>query len=524
MKWSNLNIGGKIAIGFVMVLLLIFGLGVTDFFGLLEIRDQSGFVLDICTLGYDFAQREIDHLLWVAALRDSIEARDPNFTIELDPTRCQLGRWLGGDERKEMEAAIPGLAPIIAGLEEEHRHLHNSAGSIRASLTDAPDQAETIFKTQTQLHLEEIRAGLNGIKQQLQILGTESTEEIAGAIAAGINRSGMLLLTSVVIGTVMSWLITRSIIRPIRLLNHAMLTASEGDLTITVDYDANDETGRMVKLFNKMLSNLNSIIGASKTAVTETVSSSQTMSAAVEEVSSSIEQVATSATQFASSVTAISDHTQRINEEAQETGRMAKVGTERITSCMESMLMIEEASDTTSQAIASLKEASQEIVKIVQVVTDIADQTNLLSLNAAIEAARAGEYGHGFAVVAEEVRKLAEQTKTNLQEVNHLVANLETQMNTAVESTNISREKVHQGALVVKETTESLQNIVKRITDIMEQLKIISDRTQEQAALSQEIAAMTEEQSAATHGIAQSSVDLANIAQNLEDVIKRLNV
>ncbi|HKM17638.1 MAG TPA: methyl-accepting chemotaxis protein, partial [Limnochordia bacterium] len=200
------------------------------------------------------------------------------------------------------------------------------------------------------------------------------------------------------------------------------------------------------------------------------------------------------------------------------------VGTERITSCMESMLMIEEASDTTSQAIASLKEASQEIVKIVQVVTDIADQTNLLSLNAAIEAARAGEYGHGFAVVAEEVRKLAEQTKTNLQEVNHLVANLETQMNTAVESTNISREKVHQGALVVKETTESLQNIVKRITDIMEQLKIISDRTQEQAALSQEIAAMTEEQSAATHGIAQSSVDLANIAQNLEDVIKRLNV
>ena len=161
---------------------------------------------------------------------------------------------------------------------------------------------------------------------------------------------------------------------------------------------------------------------------------------------------------------------------------MARAGSERINSCMESMLMIEEASDTTVKAIASLKEASREIVKIVQVVTDIADQTNLLSLNAAIEAARAGEYGHGFAVVAEEVRKLAEQTKSSLQEVNHLVANLETQMNTAVQSTTISRDKVHQGALVVKETTESLQNIVKRITSIIDQLKIISDRTQEQAA------------------------------------------
>ncbi len=524
MRWSNLGIGTKITIGFVIVLLLILGLGVTDFFGLVKIRDQSSFVLDICTLGYDFAQREIDHLLWVATLRDSIDAHDPNFTIELDPNRCQLGRWLGGIERDELEKTIPKLAPVIAELEDYHRQLHNSARTIQTNLTDDPDHAATIFQDQTQVHLAEIRARLDTIKQQLQTLGTESTADITNSIAASINRSWIMLLSAVIIGLMMALFNTRSITRPIRLLNNAMLTASRGDLTVTVDYDANDETGVMVKSFNKMLAGLNDMIGASKKAVTETVASSQTMSAAVEELSSSIEQVAASATQFASSVTAISEHTQRINEEAQETGNMARVGTERITSCMESMLMIEEASETTTKAIASLKEAAGQIVKIVQVVTDIADQTNLLSLNAAIEAARAGEYGHGFAVVAEEVRKLAEQTKSSLQEVNHLVANLEVQMNTAVESTTVSRDKVHQGTVVVKETTDSLQNIVKRITDIMEQLEIISDRTQEQAALSQEIAAMTEEQSAATHGIAHSSVELANIAQNLEDTIKRLNV
>jgi len=524
MRWSNLSIGFKISIGFISVLVLIIGVGVIDVIGLLAIRGQSDYVLDILSLRYDFAQREIDHLSWVATLRDYIDAHNPDFTIELDPNRCQLGRWLGGEQRQEVEANIPELAPIIAELEDYHRQLHNSARSIQASLTVDPNQATGIFQSETQAHLAQIRTRLNTIKQQLQSMSAEANEVITDTIVARINRSLIMLLASVILGILAAVYNTRSITKPIRLLNSAMLAASAGDLTVKVDYDANDEIGKMVKAFNKMVTGLNAIIGASKKVVSETVSSSNTMSAAVEELSSSIEQVAASASEFAISVTAISEHTQRISQEAQETGNMAKAGSERINSCMESMLMIEEASETTAKAIASLKEASREIVKIVQVVTDIADQTNLLSLNAAIEAARAGEYGHGFAVVAEEVRKLAEQTKSSLQEVHRLVANLEAQMNTAVESTAISRDKVHHGALVVKETTESLQAIVKRISDIMGQLKVISDRTQEQAALSQEIAAMTEQQSAATHGIAQSSVELADIVQTLEDTIKQLTV
>lgn len=524
MKWSDLTIGKKIGLGFTLVLVLMLVFGLSNFFGLFSIRDQNTVVLDTSDLIYDFAQREIDHLFWVSRLRDLIDARSPDFDIELDPTKCRLGQWLLSPERAEIEKEIPGLAPIIAELENNHRYLHSSAQKIQGALPNNHLQASSIFTSETQPRLTEIRASLESISDALFVVRTDSSEKITNTIAASILRSHFVLAAAVSLGIILAVVITRSITKPIKLLTNAMLHASSGDLTVVVEYESCDEAGIMVKSFNKMVSGLKEMIAAAKNAALETSSASQTASASVEELSASIEQVATVATEFASSVTAISEHTQKINEQAQETGKVAQLGSNRIESCMESMQMIEEATETTTAAINSLKEASKEIIKVVQVVTEIADQTNLLSLNAAIEAARAGEFGHGFAVVAEEVRKLAEQTKTSLQEVNNLAATLESQMNTAVESISSSRAKVNQGAMVVKETTGSLRNIVERINDIIEQLQIISDRSQDQAASSQEIAAMTEEQSAATHGIAQFAVNLSRVAQNLEDIIKKLSV
>ncbi len=522
--WSNLSISKKMAVGFALVFILLLLLGLSNYFGLSTIGERSDLVLRTSDLIYDFDQREIDHLLWVLRLGELIDDNNADFDIQLDHTQCMLGQWIYSSARTDLEEYIPDLKETLLEFEREHQQLHESAQRIQAVLGTDHEQALLIYRNETKPTLDSIRVIFNQIAQSLHTFRTEIEADIANVLETNLLFSMILPIVAVVVGSVMAFLITRRIVFPIKLLTNALHETSMGDLRVAIDYTANDETGIMIKSFNKMLTNLNEIITASKVATTETVAASQNSSAAVEELSASIEQVATSATHFATSATLISEQTQNINLEAQKTGELAQTGSERIESCMESMLMIEQASDLTSDAMEGLRNASDQIVKVVQVVTDIADQTNLLSLNAAIEAARAGEYGHGFAVVADEVRKLAEQTKSSLQEVNHLVANLDSEMNSAIKSTNTSRTKVRQGTEVVKETTVSLQTIVKQISSIMVQLRTIADKTQEQAALSEEIAAMTEEQSAATSGIAESSVDLANIAQSLEDFIEKFSV
>lgn len=525
MKWSNILIGKKIGSGFTLVIMLVLILSVLNYLGLISIHDSSHEVLEISDLIHTLALREIDHLLWSERLRDIIDTGMISDTdIELDPHKCELGQWLNSDLRVHIEEIIPDAVSILQELTHHHSKMHLSAERVLGAVVANSNQAADIFREETQAYLEQTRSLLDKLADSLDYYRLETTDKMNTTIHSFIERSIFVPIIAVIFGVVMALIITLTITKPIKLLTTAMVDAAAGDLTVFVPYQSQDESGVMVRSFNQMVSNLKDVIGTSQQTVNRTVEASQSTSTATEELNASIEQVAASVTQLAASATEISVQTQKINEAAQETGELARTGSEKIESCMESMLLIEEASDETTAAINNLRVASKEIAKIVHVVTDIADQTNLLSLNAAIEAARAGEYGHGFAVVAEEVRKLAEQTKASLAEVNTLVNNLDTQMNSAVSSTNISREKVSQGTIVVKETTESLQEIVTQITSIMDQLRIIADKTQEQAATSQEIAAMTEQQAASTDGIASVTVELLHAAQQLEDIIKRLSV
>lgn len=525
MKWTDLSVGKKLGVGFALVLIWLLAVGLFNHLGILNIRNHGDELLLAGDLRQTLTLREIDHLLWSDRLRDILdEGSSAHFDVELDPTKCQLGRWLLSDERRRLEEMLPDSQVLIKNLEESHAKMHATATKISNVIGKDANSARTIFYNETKPFLTELRGYLAETRTMLGQYQLEASENIVKINQSTLSWSTVLLIVGLISGIFMAILINRSIRKPIGLLTTVMTKAASGDLTVSADYKAADEPGLMVKSFNIMLKNIKEIIATSKKVIVETVSASQTMSAASEELSASVEEIASSATHFASSATEISDETVRINEAAQETERLARTGSERIESCLESMLTIEAASDDTVKAISSLKSASQEIVKIVQVVTNIADQTNLLSLNAAIEAARAGEHGRGFAVVADEVRKLAEQTKNSLGEVDKIVANLEQQMGFAVASTNVSRQKVSEGAITVRETTASLKMIVEQITNIMKQLKVISVQTQEQAAASEQIAAMTQEQAASTQEIARSSVDLANIVQDLENIIQQLTV
>lgn len=524
MKWSNIYIGKKIAIGFVLVLILQCILGISAYNGLNALREKSEQATELSNLINEFSLREVDHLNWVARLKDLLAVRSADFDIELDPTRCKLGQWLNSQERKDLEVYYPGIKTTLADLEHHHASMHASAAKMQKVLAEDYAAAEHVFFVETEPALTKMRSLFSELNESLAQLYQQTSQRVVMVTNSSVQSSVIFLSVAFIVAVIMVIVLTRSITKPIKMLNNAMMAASQGDLTVAVNYDATDELGVMVQSFNKMVRSLNDILTASHNAVAKTVAASQNTSNAVREISAASEQIATSATEFANSATLINEQTNKINLHAQKTEKLAQEGSMRIESCIESMLMIEAASDTSSQAITELKEAVQQIMRVIQVVTDIAEQTNLLSLNAAIEAARAGEYGSGFAVVAEHIRKLSDQTKASLQEINNLAANLEKQMHTAVLTTNASRDKVQRGVELVRDTTKTMQDIVRQISEMMIQLHTIAEKTQEQAVLGQEIAAMTEEQSAATNEIAESAEELSNVAQHLDDVVKQLLV
>ena len=482
MRWRNLRIGRKIGIGFGLVLALLGSLAISNYISVQRIHSSAEQVLDSGELIHTLMMREIDHLLWVDNLRTILDSQGPSeVELELDPDRCRLGQWLNSEERRQLEELSPSVMAALAELDVHHRRMHESARQIQVDVTANASLARQTYMNETRQDLLVVRERLAQVTSVVDQHRLAAAKEMDAITHGALNRSIYLPVAALVVGVVMAVAITSSISRPVRLLAGAMIEAAEGNLNVSVDYQAEDEAGQMVTAFNAMITALQRIIAVSKRTVTDTVNASQLLSTASEELSAAVQEVASSATYFATSATEISEETQGINEAARKTGELAKTSSEKTASCMETMLSIQRASHETAAAIDSLKSASEQIGKIVQVVTNIADQTNLLSLNAAIEAARAGEYGQGFAVVADEVRHLAEQTKSSLQEIDGIVANLKSQMDTTIHFTNSSREEVDRGTAVVKETTESLNQIVSQVSE-KGQLQTIAVRTQEQAA------------------------------------------
>ncbi|HHV44950.1 MAG TPA: HAMP domain-containing protein [Firmicutes bacterium] len=523
MRWANLKIGTKIGLSFSLILGLLLALSIFNFIGVSRVYRSGREVLNTGNLMNTLTLREIDHLLWSERLNELVDLGDPSeFDLELDPTRCRLGQWLNSEERRQVEELSPELAKTLQELSEHHVHMHGTAARIRDVLETA--QAKQIFWNETKPALEELRARLTKTRTLLEEYRLAAADQMSHFTQQSRDRSIYLPVIALVLGVVFSAIIGRGITKPIGLLTATMAKAAAGDLTVSVDYQGQDEIGVMVDSFNRMLGALKEVVAASRKAVAETVSASQMVATANEELSASIDQIACSATEFADSSVRISQKIMNINQAAQETGELARTGSAKINSCLESIQSIEGASEETVTAMHQLREAAKEIVTVVNVISEIADQTNLLSLNAAIEAANAGEYGQGFAVVADQIRKLAVQTKASLEKVDDLVSNLHALMDVAANSTNLSREKVAQGAITVKESTESLNAIVARVAEIIDQVQTIAEMTQQQAATSQQIAAATQEQSALTQGLADSSHQLANIAQRLEEIISQLSV
>ncbi|GIO27032.1 methyl-accepting chemotaxis protein [Ornithinibacillus bavariensis] len=375
------------------------------------------------------------------------------------------------------------------------------------------------------------------------------------------------LIVSTIIGILLVLIISRAVSRNLNKVVKVSDQIASGDLSVEqIDYQGKDEIGRLSRSINDMSTNLREMI-KNVTHVSEFVTSQseeltqsanevkvgseqvastmQELAAGTETQANSASDLANGMSQFSVKVKEASENGGVVRESSQKVLTMTEDGTKLMEDTTRQMLKIDQDVRDTVKKMKALDDKTKKITELVTVIRDVADQTNLLALNAAIEAARAGEHGKGFAVVADEVRKLAEQVSVSVTDITEIVNGIEEESKAVSESLTVSYEEVEHGTVQIAATGETLMNIKKAVNEMTDNISTITNNLteivagsekmqrsiEEIAAISEESAAGVEETSASTEQtssimeeVAGSSEELAKLSEELSGLVHKFKL
>ena len=357
-------------------------------------------------------------------------------------------------------------------------------------------------------------AALDGLEK----INIEQSQKESNAALATANSAKVwiiiLLLASILIGLTFVILFSRAMIAPLKRLSSDAEQVASGDLGVEVQVGSDDEIGQLAQSFEKMVNNLREMIGTladSSSQVSESSAEMQTnavqMADGAETVAIQAITVATASEEMSATSGDIAQNCQMAAEGAERANQAAEHGTEVVAKSISVMHRIAERVQSSAKTVENLGHRSDEIGAIVGTIEDIADQTNLLALNAAIEAARAGEQGRGFAVVADEVRALAERTTKATREIGQMIKAIQQETKIAVSAMEEGVSEVEQGTEEATRSGEALRNIQDEINALHMQV--------------QQIATAAEEQTATTSEISNNIHNITEVAQNTVEGARR---
>jgi methyl-accepting chemotaxis protein len=342
------------------------------------------------------------------------------------------------------------------------------------------------------------------------------------------------LIVAIIAGIIGWFMVIRFVVRPVHKVVTMAETLANGDLSVAnVEIKTRDEMYTLAEALNKVKASFNGVLGKLRNSSDEiadaTAQLATTSSQIVEgtqKQSSQSAQAATAMEEMSATVVEVAKNSQNAADSASETQEIAVSGGDVVKKAVQGMMNVADTVKESATTVEALGKSSDEIGAIISVINDIADQTNLLALNAAIEAARAGEQGRGFAVVADEVRKLAEKTTKATKEIADMIKTIQNDTKGAMSSMHEGTKQVEEGVQLASEAGESLQQIVSSVDRVTDMVRQIATAAEEQSATSEEIssniggiAEVANENSEGVRHVSEAADNLERIANELKAIV-----
>ncbi|WP_348943697.1 methyl-accepting chemotaxis protein [Chitinibacter sp. FCG-7] len=369
-------------------------------------------------------------------------------------------------------------------------------------------------------------------------LGVSIPKDVIVADAVNARRDAIIigLITGVLLLAVLAFMLT-ILTAPLGRLASAMETLAhgEGDLTRRLEVKSHDEIGRTSEAFNHFMEHLREMFVQVRSESESVGMAARQLSGVADKVAHASQQQAESSTATAASVEQVTVSIQHIAESAHHfetsaasTSRSTEEGQSLVQNVAQEIDKLHQSVDALSGSMGKLNQQSARVDTIVSVIKDIAEQTNLLALNAAIEAARAGEQGRGFAVVADEVRKLAARTSEATQEISHIVGDIQGEISSSDQNMQVTRKQIASCLTISNQASEAIGAVSGETRSLISDVAVIADATREQAAASTDIAKniehisnMAQENNHSITEVAHSVTALENLARRMADLVSK---
>lgn len=523
--FPNLKIGTRLALGFsvmLLIMVLIGGIAMTSFS---RINNKVNLITADRWPKTVLIHGIKDNTNLIArSMRDAIISDDPS-AIKNDFDEIARAKKENAGFYEKLEKSIHSSeGKMILQRIKDSKLTYNAAQKEVNGLIESGNRGEAgkLLLTALQPAQKAYLASLNDMVEYQAKQLLKSGDDVEDTYKKSQMEIIIALVLSLLIASVIAFMITRSITKPVAELVAMNDKLADGDLTVAITVAGDDEIRRLADSSRRVVDNMRDVLGK----VTET--SSQVASAS-DRLQSTAEQIATGAEEVAAQTSTVATASEEMSATSSDiarncsmaadssklTSESATRGAAIVQETIAGMGRIAESVKLSAATVENLGTRSEQIGAIVGTIEDIADQTNLLALNAAIEAARAGEQGRGFAVVADEVRALAERTTKATKEISEMITAIQHETKSAVRAMEEGVAEVEKGAASSEKSGHALEEILAQINEVTMQINQIATAAEEQTATTSEITSNIQQVTDVVHQTSRGASETATAASQL---------